>query len=244
MHSLLHHSPLLLSCISLIMVANTKAKDSALELQKNERIVFFGDSITKGGVRPHGYITLLDTAIQKAYPEHNIKLIGAGIGGNKVTDLQKRLKTDVLQHNPTLVFIYIGINDVWHWTHPKAPAKGLKGSTPEEYRKGLESLISQINETGARVLLCSPAVIGEKHDGSNPDDQILDQYVEIMREVAKRTSTPLIDLRRSFMEYLHQHNPDNLGKGILTKDTVHLNEKGNRFVANQILKVLAPEATL
>ena len=81
-------------------------------LKKNDRIVFLGDSITAAGARKGGYITLSSQAIAKAYPELKIELIGAGIGGHKVPDCQKRLSKDVLQKNPSIVFIYLGINDV------------------------------------------------------------------------------------------------------------------------------------
>ncbi|MGB2186942.1 MAG: G-D-S-L family lipolytic protein, partial [Akkermansiaceae bacterium] len=60
-------------------------------LKKNDRIVFLGDSITAAGPRPGGYITLSAEAIAKAYPDLNIELIGAGKGGHKVPDCQKRL---------------------------------------------------------------------------------------------------------------------------------------------------------
>ncbi|MDF1711554.1 MAG: hypothetical protein P1U90_04905 [Akkermansiaceae bacterium] len=66
-------------------------------LKKNDRIVFLGDSITATGERKDGYITLSSQAIAKAYPELKVELIGAGIGGHKVPDCQKRLSKDVLR---------------------------------------------------------------------------------------------------------------------------------------------------
>jgi len=94
------------------------------ELRKDDRIVFLGDSITAAGVRAGGYVALASHAISEAYPEYGIKVIGAGISGHKVPDCQKRLDRDVLQKNPTIVLIYIGMNDVWHWSHPRVRARG------------------------------------------------------------------------------------------------------------------------
>ena len=37
---------------------------------------------------------------------------------------------------------------------------------------------------------------------------------------------------------LKSHNPFNEEKGILTVDRVHLNDAGNQFVAEQMLKIL------
>jgi lysophospholipase L1-like esterase len=207
-------------------------------LKKNDRIVFLGDSITAAGARPDGYITLARESITKAYPDLNITLIGAGKSGHKVPNCQKRLDRDVLKKNPTIVFIYIGINDVWHWTNPRSVERGKKGTTPEAFESGLRDMIGKISDVGARVILCTPTVIGEKHDGTNRDDQKLDQYSDISRKVAKETGSQLLDLRKEIIAYLKANNPENLEQDVLTTDTVHMNEAGNRFLAQQVLDAL------
>ncbi len=59
-------------------------------------------------------MTLFRKAIEQKRPGSGIKVIGAGISGNKVPNLEDRLDRDVLSHKPNVVVIYIGINDVWH----------------------------------------------------------------------------------------------------------------------------------
>src|SRR4051812_40725507 len=88
------------------------AGDGSIKLNKGDRIVFLGDSITAGGVAAKGYVTLIKNTLADKQKDLGIEIIGAGISGNKVPDLQKRLDRDVLKKNPTLVVIYIGINDV------------------------------------------------------------------------------------------------------------------------------------
>ena len=99
-------------------------------------------------------------------------------------------------------------------------------------------MIAKINAIGARVILCTPTVIGEKPDGSNPDDKRLDEYADISRKVARETKSQLLDLRAACIGYLKQHNPDNAERGILTGDRVHMNEKGNHFLATNVLHAL------
>lgn len=223
---------LLLSFICSIAVSAQEA------LKKNDRIVFLGDSITAAGAQKGGYITLSSQAIAKAYPELNVELMGAGIGGHKVPDCQKRLRKDVLQKNPSIVFIYLGINDVWHWTHPAVVARGKKGTTPEDFENGLKEMILKIKKAGARIILCTPTVIGEKSDGSNSDDKMLDQYSDISRKVANETKSQLLDLRKSFLNQLKKRNLENATKGIFTTDGVHLNEEGNRLLSSLVLRSL------
>jgi isoamyl acetate esterase len=217
----------------LAVSAPRAADDSDFSLKKGDRIVFLGDSITQQGAGPRGYVTLIRKELEEKHPDLSAEVIGAGISGNKVPDLQRRLDKDVLQKKPTVVVIYIGINDVWHGE--KDPARG----TPRDrYEAGLKDIIRRCQDAGARVVLCTPSVIGEKKDGGNTLDGKLDEYADISRAVAKETAVHLCDLRKAFLAYLKEHNEDNKESGVLTGDRVHLNEAGNRFVAGTLLKCL------
>ena len=107
-----------------------------------ERIVFLGDSITQGGDRPGGYVTLVREAVAAALPDKGVEVLGAGISGNKVPDLEKRLDRDVLEKKPTTVVVYIGINDVWH-------SQRGQGTPKDAFEKGLRSLVERIRAAGA-----------------------------------------------------------------------------------------------
>lgn len=200
-------------------------------LAENSSIVFLGDSITQEGVGPNGYVTIVKREIEKKHPDRNIKIIGAGISGHKVPDLQARLERDVLDKKPTLVFIYIGINDVWH-------SQNGQGTSRAVFESGLTDIIKQIKDVGAKVILCTPSMIGEKTDGSNALDPMLEEYSSISRKVAGETGSQLLDLRKRFVEHLKVNNPLNRSKNILTADGVHLNQAGNDFVARQMLAAI------
>ena len=214
-----------------------RAEEASQPLKKDDRIVFLGDSITAAAVKPQGFITLITNAITAAHPDLGIETFGAGISGNKVPNLQKRLEKDVLSKKPTIVFIYIGINDVWHWKKNKE-GEMAGGTTKEVFESGLKEIIGKINDAGARVIMCTPTVIGEKPDGSNERDAMLEEYAAISRKVAADTDSQLVDLRKAFLDHLKANNPDNLGKGILTGDGVHLNPAGNAFVAKEMGKAI------
>ena len=205
------------------------------ELKQGDRVVFLGDSITQAGAGPGGYVTLVREALDKDHKDLGIEVIGAGISGNKVPDLERRLERDVLAKKPTVVVIYIGINDVWH-------SMSGKGTPKDAYEKGLINLIGQIQKAGSRVILCTATVIGEKTDGSNPLDKMLDEYCDISRSVAAQEKVQMLDLRKAFLAYLKEHNPKNEDRGILTGDTVHLNAEGNKFLATQMLTALTAAA--
>jgi lysophospholipase L1-like esterase len=209
------------------------ADTEAPALKKGDKIVFLGDSITAAGVGKTGYVTLIKNALNQKHKDLGIEVVGAGISGNKVPDLQRRLEKDVLAKKPTIVVIYIGINDVWHGENDPS-----RGTSKEKFEAGLKDIIGKIQGSGARVVLCTPTVIGEKKGGGNKLDAQLDEYAEISRKVAKETKSAPCDLRKAFQDYLAKNNSDDKEKGVLTGDRVHLNEAGNKLVAETILNVI------
>lgn len=196
--------------------------------EKKKKVLFFGDSITQMGVQKGGYIDVLNTMIQKNGKADQFELVGAGIGGNKIYDLFLRMEKDVLAQHPDVVVIWVGVNDVWH--------KSSFGTGTDYDKFGLfyDAVVKKIQATGAKVIVATPAAIGERNDYSNAQDGDLNMYSSWIRKYAAENSLGLVDLRKTFHDYSVANNPTNAEKGILTTDRVHLNEKGNAFVAEQM----------
>ena len=223
------------------------------------RIVFLGDSITEAGVYDKevgveyngelvnpdytGFITFLSQSVLE-----KTELVGKGISGDKVSDLLTRYKKDVIDLDPDIVFIYIGINDVWH------KYDFGTGSDIDLYENGLRQIISEIQNIGAKVVLCTPTVIGENYGDFTLANQYvehyrdaetmksmnedLDEFSDVVRKLASEYITDLIDLRKIFIDYISENNPKNSPSGILTYDGVHLNDRGNKLIADQMINFI------
>ena len=214
--------------ISILLILMSASKVN----QKKTRVIFFGDSITQAGVQPGGYIDRMNKMLVEQKLDANFELIGAGISGNKIYDLYLRMNEDVLAKKPNVVVIYIGVNDVWH-----KQSSGT-GTDADKFEKFYSAIITKLKQQNIQVLLCTPAAIGERTDFTNQQDGDLNMYSNIIRSLAQKNDLKLIDLRKAFLEYNLQNNPENKEKGILTVDRVHLNEKGNKMVAELMLKAL------
>ncbi|HEX5154066.1 MAG TPA: GDSL-type esterase/lipase family protein [Parafilimonas sp.] len=198
---------------------------------KARKVIFFGDSITQAGVQPGGYISLLkDMLAKQGITEYD--LVGEGIGGNKVYDLYLRMPEDVIAQSPDIVVIWVGVNDVWH------KSSYGTGTDADKFEKFYRAIIKQLQANNIKVMLVTPAVIGEKNDYSNQQDGDLNKYSQIIRNIAKDSSLPVCDLHSLFHLYEVNSNLTNADKGILTTDGVHLNQTGNKFVAEEMWKVL------
>lgn len=139
------------------------------------------------------------------------------------------------QKNPDLAVIWVGVNDVWH------KASFGTGTDADKFEKFYGAVIKKLQAKNIKVAVCTPSAIGEKTDFSNQQDGDLNQYSKIIRKVAKDCNCLVIDLRKAFLAYNLKNNPENKESGILTVDRVHLNNKGNIFVAQQMMDVLMPE---
>ena len=209
------------------------------------KVVFLGDSITQQGENFEGegtykgFITSLRENVSQ-----EVELINKGIGGNKVPDLLLRYNDDVLKLKPNIVFIYIGINDVWHkydWG---------SGTDIDIYEKGLRKIITDIKAVGAKIILCTPTVIGENNgefklnnnfkdiDTMEIMNKDLDAFSDVVRNLSSEFNTYLLDLRKKFKEYISENNDQNMPKGVLTSDGVHLNNEGNKLIADAMIKFL------
>src|SRR5579862_1367752 len=205
---------------------------SSMISQKPKRVIFFGDSITQMGVNPGGYIIKLGEMLEQKGMSKNYELIGSGIGGNKVYDLYLRLDDDVLSKNPDIVFIWNGVNDVWH------KVSSGTGTDADKFEKFYTAIIKKLQDKGIRTILVTPACIGERTDFTNQQDGDLNRYAQIIRGLAKNYHCELVDLREAFLTYNLKNNPENKESGILTVDRVHLNPKGNEYVAEKMVDVL------
>jgi lysophospholipase L1-like esterase len=199
---------------------------------RKKKIIFFGDSITQAGVNKGGYIDLIKQDLVNKGVADNYEIIGAGISGNKIYDLFLRMDKDVLEQHPDIVYIWVGVNDVWH------KSSYGTGTDYDKFGKFYDAVVKKIQASGAKVIVVTPAAIGERNDFSNSQDGDLNLYSNWIRKYAADNKLGLVDLRKSFHEYSLANNPNNEEKGILTTDRVHLNAKGNEFVATEMWKAI------
>lgn len=201
-------------------------------VQRKKKVIFFGDSITQAGVKPNGYIDVLNTMLKQQKLDAQYELVGAGIGGNKVYDLYLRMEEDVLKQNPDIVVVYIGVNDVWH-----KQSSGT-GTDADKFVRFYNAILAKLKAQNIKVVIATPAVIGERTDFSNQLDGDLNRYSNIIRGIASKENLPLVDLRKAFLDYNSKNNPENKEQGILTTDRVHLNDAGNKLVADAMWNVI------
>src|SRR5699024_498661 len=134
------------------MTRNGAGKAQKMIFEKNDKIVFIGDSISDyDRARPvgeglnsawgHSYVADVGALLGSAYPELNLRVVNMGIGGNQIRHLDARWQSDVLDLKPDWVSVLIGINDVWRQFD--TPTIVEDHVPPEEFRATYEKLVER-----------------------------------------------------------------------------------------------------
>jgi acyl-CoA thioesterase-1 len=207
----------------------------ALPLTRDSRWVFIGDSITDAGRFQcpdglgNGYVRFIRDWLLASHPASAPEILNRGISGNKVTDLSDRWDADVLQLQPALVSVKIGINDVWHGLR-----SDRRGTDLATFRSVYQSLLQRLREQHpkALVVLCEPSVIWPP--APEEGHAALQPYVQVVRELAEKFSVrALVPLHGAFNQ-AREKRPDIPW----TTDGVHPGSAGHTLIARSWLAAL------
>lgn len=114
-------------------------------------IVAFGDSVTHGAVAfgEINYETVYWNRLKKKINTLRnyvpVNVINAGIGGITAKDSLARMDKQVLAHNPDLIIVCFGLNDV--------------NGTLEDYLESLKEIFSKSQKSGADVIFMTPNML-------------------------------------------------------------------------------------
>lgn len=208
-------------------------------LQPNQKLLFIGDSITDcGRGRPvgqrrgtglgSGYVSFVDSILGAALPELPLCVLNTGISGNRVTDLEARWQTDVLDLKPNWLSVMIGINDVWRQFDSEL---GMPQVGPEQYEAVYRGLLAQTKSQLDGLVLMTPYFL--EANRNDPMRQQMDVYGAITKQLANEFDAVFVDVQAAFDRYL-DHQPTQS----LCGDRVHPNGVGHMIIARAFLQAV------
>jgi lysophospholipase L1-like esterase len=205
-----------------------------MKIEKGQRLLFTGDSITSAARNfdmngegsddafGSGYVRMVKSIIESGYPERNIRFINTGYGGNTIRDLAGRWQADVVDREPDWLSVKIGINDVWRQFD--APLRSELHVVPEEYQATYRRLLAPLRAKLKGLVLCSPYVIDD-----DPKDAMrarMDEYRAMCQELAREFDAIYVDTQAPFDAYLKYHHPN-----ALCWDRIHPSATGHMLIA-------------
>lgn len=238
-----------------LMIHRIDQYHESLKAEEKAGFVAFGDSNTSGSY----FDSQFKDYLGKKWTDQVAAVYGAGLewevynagfSGNTTKQGLKRFKDEVLQVKPQSATIMFGINDSLLY-------RGQPQVSKEEFRTNLEFMIHQLKLRSVNiVLMTNPAVVEqiyyaselkkgrnvaasyEKLDGVR---SWINEYNDIIREVAEKDSLPLVDTYNLLVETAGGATDDKLiESGLLDDETgIHMTPKANDLVAAEVISSLA-----
>lgn len=188
--------------------------------------VAFGDSVTLGARAKSGatpgvadWETFHYRTWNRLLQSRRAGTRNAGVGGDDTALALTRFSADVLAYRPDLVTVMFGINDSWH---DAGAGVGAPRVALSAYETNLTSIVSQLMDAGARVLVCTPNKMSDA-----PRDADMAPYVVKARDVAAATGASLVDVYAAF-----DANPSFAADWLL--DSMHPRGTGHAQIASLI----------
>ncbi len=148
----------------------------------------------------------MDALLGAASPDLGIRVVNMGTSGNTVRDLKARWQTDVLSQKPDWLSVMIGANDVWRQFD--SPRQTEQHVLPDEYEQTLDELVALTRPAVPHIVLLTPFYIEP-----NPADAMrarMDEYGAVVKKVAGKHGTLLVDTQAAFDEVLTAYYPATL----------------------------------
>ncbi len=186
--------------------------------------VFTGDSITHGALYTEGW---------RSFPEHFAErvrwelrrvqdvVINTGIVGERTGGLLASLESRILRFHPDVVLLLLGMNDA---------LSGPAGRA--EFRNNLVEIVLRLRDAGTVTVLQTPNTVYERYASEWVD---LPAYVDIIREIAHETGSPLVD----HWQHWQKSKPDQARLlDWLQDQSIHPNVYGHREMARHVCRAL------
>ena len=205
-------------------------------LKKDSKVLFIGDSITdvKFNSRMRFKIkgkNIYALQLKKRFKNYSsdIDVKIKGIASNRTYHLYDRLTKDCINLKPDVIIMLIGVNDAWENYVPEdypPLLRPLEPHTREIYRR----IKTELPDT--QILYLMPFMIDAVEE-KLPFHQKLDEFREILKNIALENGAKIIDLQAVFNEAQKTVAPAKLAI-----DGIHPTNLGHKIMADAIEKVI------
>jgi lysophospholipase L1-like esterase len=157
----------------------------------------------------------------------DIEFLNRGISGNRTENLLARVDADLIDLQPDIVTILIGINDTWHKYMIDLE------TTVEYFRANYETVLKRIkSETKAKIVILEPFLLYNMGKDEMRGD--LNEKIDVVRQLAMKYADAFINLDGMFVEENIKGTPNN----VLSPDGVHPDEAGKKLMSDALAPVV------
>ena len=206
--------------------------------KEGERAVFMGNSITNGGYY-HSYIWLY---YMTRFPDMNVRIINAGVGGDNAYNMYKRLDGDVFDKRPTTLMVTFGMNDSGYFEYNSDKAHEFGEEKYHECFKNyqmIEERLKQLYDTKIVMLGSSPYDETSIIEGNEPfkgKNSVMERIVAFQKESAKSNNWSFLDFNQPMTEINRRMQNEDTTFTLCGGDRIHPDNDGHMVMAYLFLK--------
>lgn len=202
-----------------------------------DTVCFLGDSITHGG-HWHRFLELFYVS---KFPDRKVEIVNCGIGGDRADGALKRLDWDVLVHQPTVIVIMLGMNDIGHSSYdsptPTPQMLEAREASLKAYAANMDALLTAIRaKSKARVILVKPSPYDETATLPKPARKgangALARCAEMCEELARKHKTALVDFHGPMTRLMSEGQKKDPAFALCGGDRVHPGSAGHLVMAS------------
>jgi lysophospholipase L1-like esterase len=228
---------IILSLLAFASLSLTLPAQTITPFKEGDRAVFLGNSITDGGLY-HSYIWLY---YMTRFPDMNLRVLNAGIGGDTAYDMYKRLDADVFSKHPTVLMVTFGMNDSGYAEYNGDKPKEFGVQKYQECFKNYQMLEKRLQGLpDTKIVLMGSSPYDETAQIPNTPlrgkNEVMKQIVEFQKESAKQNGWQIIDFNEP-MTTLNQHfQQKDPSFTLCGNDRIHPDNDGHMVMAYLFLK--------
>ena len=197
-------------------------------LKKGETLLCFGDSLTAAKT---GYVSFL----QKHLEPKGIRVLNAGLGGDKTPYALTRLQKEVIELKPDAVSLFFGANDA---VIGRGEWRDEPVVSPLTYKENLMWIIHLCRLLG-NIRKFSINTLPWRMEGKAFYDfgDLRVPYCQAAREAADQMNVRLVPLDTVFQLAWEKNQSKASPEGLLyTADGIHMTAAGYEMIAQSMLK--------
>ncbi len=203
---------LLLFRIFIFIIVSNGLSISHANDKTTTRILLFGDSIVAGyNLEKEDSLSVrLEEALKN--DSHNVEVINGGVSGDTTSSGRSRLEWTLEKHQPDIVLLALGGNDV------------LRGFSPELTKENLNAMLTILNEKNVQVVFSrvrAPLNFGIKYKQN---------FDSVYSDLADKYNLSLYPF---LLENTFGNN------NLMQSDQIHPNSEGIKIIAKDLSEYLA-----
>lgn len=220
-----------------LSLATLCAQAQVKPFRQNDRVIFVGNSITEAGA----YVSYIYLYYMTHFPGRKLVILNGGIGGDKASDIYRRLDYDILAKKPNVLVLTFGMNDTGYFEFNNSDADKTAAERIEASRKNYVQIEQRLLKLPAvqKILMSSPPYDETAKIGGNVfrgKHKAMLEVVKFQEAAAKRNNWPFADLFRPMTALNAQLQQKDSAFTLIGPDRVHPGPAGHLVMASLFLK--------